>query len=154
MKNANFSWTRGKCWQRSLISILYVIAPRRRITRRFHVLSTRWRCKWNDFLERSLYLSIRWRYWTIVMIRMYLVCFYIRIPMLDTPILYIYVCIKCFLTVPPNMVEIGSVLHKDEGGIGKSSGRGDGFPNNSRVLVEDRHSLPLYAGSGSRNPSL
>ena len=61
---------------------------------------------------------------------------------------------------------IGSVLHQDEGGIGESipdaqeisrdpkdfprakpegnlEGRGDGFPNNSRVLVEDGHSLNI-----------
>ena len=74
---------------------------------------------------------------------------------------------------------IVSVLHQDEGGIGKSipdarkisrdprdfprakpegnlEGRGDGFPNNSRVLVEDGHSLIINfsTGSGSGNPSL
>ena len=69
----------------------------------------------------------------------------------------------------------GSVLHQDEGGIGKSipdampkspreilrvegnlEGRGDRFPNTSRVLVEDGHSLIINfsTGSGSGNPSL
>ena len=39
---------------------------------------------------------------------------------------------------------------------GNLEGRGDGFPNNSRVLVEDGHSLLINfsTGSGSRNPSL
>ena len=59
-----------------------------------------------------------------------------------------------------------SVLHQDEGGIGKSipdarvegnlEGGGDGFPNTSRVLVEYGHSLiiNLSTGSGSENPSV
>ena len=74
---------------------------------------------------------------------------------------------------------IVSVLHQNEGGIGKSipdaqeisrgrspreisrvegnlEGGGDGFPNTSRVLVEYGHSLiiNLSTGSGSENPSL
>ena len=39
---------------------------------------------------------------------------------------------------------------------GNLEGRGDGFPNTSRVLVEDGHSLIINfsTGSGSGNPSL
>ena len=39
---------------------------------------------------------------------------------------------------------------------GNIEGRGDRFPNNSRVLVEYRHSLiiNIYARSGSENPFL
>ena len=40
--------------------------------------------------------------------------------------------------------------------LGNLEGRGDGFPNTSRVLVEDGHSLIINfsTGSGSGNPSL
>ena len=80
---------------------------------------------------------------------------------------------------PCQQDRIGSVPHQDEGGIGKSipdaqeisqdpspreilrvegnlEGRGDEFPNNSRVLVEDGHSLIINfsTGSGLGNPSL
>ena len=54
-----------------------------------------------------------------------------------------------------------SVLHQNEGGIGKSipdaqEGGGDGFPNTSGVLVEYGHSPhhQFIFKDGSGNPSL
>ena len=53
-----------------------------------------------------------------------------------------------YFTLGPSSIKTREVL-------GNLEGRGDGFPNNSRVLVEDGHSLIINfsTGSGSGNPS-
>ena len=56
----------------------------------------------------------------------------------------------------PKRFPEGEARRKSWGSREISRADGDGFPNNSRVLVEDGHSLiiKLSTGSGSDNPSL